>query len=206
MEEKVMTRDQSVDREHAVRKPRFLHAMASTVRATLVASACLAVAMPTAANAEPADCLNGKNGFVEISDDPLDHKSTPHGSVSFDNYGAGSAKVTLRVGRLKTLGEQYRLGATGGQVRVTVPRVVGVDPERRQEQIQCGPFAGNRYNRPSTTSAKRANKAKNWKFRARGDAVLDTRSPAAGTISTPVAESHSFQLHAYRPVDRASAT
>jgi hypothetical protein len=151
-------------REIIVLKARVI---ASAV--ALLAGTTIGLIIPsTPAQASVADCSNGRNGFIDISD--LEIRGTAHGSFTFPN---GFGTITLLVGKFGgTFGDQRGYAQlAGGRFQGSSRVWMDWTQDGGHHWLQCGPF-GNGHrptNSPLTSAAQKTNVSKGWQFRACGD-------------------------------------
>jgi hypothetical protein len=127
----------------------------------LLGTAALSVALmltgPAIANASQADCVNGANGFIDISDNAngLYEVGAP--------IGANGEIVDIEASLIRGTerGWAHLTGAVpGDQMWMDWTRDNG------HSWIQCGPFYATQNGQSLTSAAQRTDPSPNWRFRA----------------------------------------
>lgn len=131
--------------------------MTSFLLGGLALSAGLVFVGPAMANASQADCVNGANGFIDISDNATGLFATGAGP------GANGEIVDIEHSLIRGTerGWAHLTGAVpGDQVWMDWTRDNG------RTWIQCGPFFATQNGQSLTSAAQATSSDPNWRFRA----------------------------------------
>lgn len=112
-----------------------------------------------AVSALAADCENGANGFIDISDSLT---GTQQRTV-----GVGTATVTLQSGTISGAERGWAKISGGTNTHYSVWMDWTVDGGNTIK-VRCGPFAVGGTNQTKTSAAKNTSKSSTWQFRACG--------------------------------------